>query len=327
MDAALEGGRDGGDAAGAADAATIDAGRDASVDAGTALPTALSETGLYVSGSTNVLADGVMPYEPSYVLWADGADKQRWLYLPPGAQIDTSDMDHWRFPIGTKVWKEFSLAGKRLETRMLWKTANGWFQMAFVWTADGSDALQAPRGAKDVAGTMHDVPARNRCSDCHAGSPDKLLGVSAIQLSHDKPSVNLKQLAQEGRLSDAPSGDFRLADDVQWNALGYLHANCGNCHNPTSIVWDKVNLDLWLRTGELADATKTHSYLSTVSVALTTTEADAGIMDRVVPGDSAHSGLILRMTTRGSDNAMPPIASEIVDDDGVMRVREWIDGL
>ncbi len=305
---------------------------DAGDDAGgaTALPQALSETGLYASGSTSTLADGVVPYEPRYVLWADGADKQRYLYLPPGTQIDTSDMDRWKFPVGTKVWKAFSLAGKRLETRLLWKTSEtGWFQMAFVWKADGSDAMAAPRGAMDVAGTTHDVPARNRCSDCHDGAGDKLLGVSAIQLSHDRPGANLKQLASEGRLSQRPSDDFRLPDDDAWNALGYLHANCGNCHNPNSVVWDKVDLDLWLRTGELGDATTTQSYVTTVSVALTDFHgsADAGIMNRIAPGDAAHSGLILRMTTRGNDDAMPPIASEIVDNDGVALVSKWIDAL
>ena len=119
------------------------------------------------------------------------------------------------------------------------------------------------------------------------------------------------------------------ADDDTWNALGYLHANCGNCHNPHSVVWDKVDLDLWLRTAELGDATKTQSYLTAVSVALTdfAGSGDAGVINRIQPGDSAHSGLILRMTTRGNDNAMPPIASEIVDDDGVALVSKWIDTL
>lgn len=308
----------------------MDAGHDAGHDASMPLPEALSETGLYMTGSTSTLAAGVMPYEPSYVLWSDGADKQRYLYLPPGTQIDTSDMDRWKFPVGTKVWKEFSLGGKRLETRLLWKNSEtGWFQMAFVWNDDGTDATAAPRGAIDVGGTTHDVPARNRCSDCHDGAGDKLLGVSAIQLSHDRPEVNLKQLANDGRLSAAPNGDFRLPADDTWSALGYLHANCGNCHNPNSVVWDKVDLDLWLRTAELGDATHTQSYLTTVSVALTdfSGDGDAGVTNRIQPGDAVHSGLILRMTTRGNDNAMPPIASEVVDDDGVALVSKWIDAL
>ena len=40
---------------------------------------------------------------PRYPLWSDGAEKQRYLSLPPGTQIDTSNMDDWKFPVGTRV--------------------------------------------------------------------------------------------------------------------------------------------------------------------------------------------------------------------------------
>ena len=51
-------------------------------------------------------------YAPKFQLWSDSATKKRWIYLPPGSQIDTSDMDFWKFPVGTKVWKEFSAVGR-----------------------------------------------------------------------------------------------------------------------------------------------------------------------------------------------------------------------
>ena len=41
-------------------------------------------------------------------LWADYATKQRWILLPPGTKIDATDPNEWVFPVGTKVWKEFS---------------------------------------------------------------------------------------------------------------------------------------------------------------------------------------------------------------------------
>ena len=50
------------------------------------------------------------------------------------------------FPVGTRMWKEFSL-GRRLETRMLERTREGWRFASYVWTEDGSDAvLAAGRG-------------------------------------------------------------------------------------------------------------------------------------------------------------------------------------
>ncbi len=83
----------------------------------------LSQMGLYSDIPAQELAQGVIPFEPAHVLWADGADKRRFLKLPPGTQIDTSDMDHWQFPVGTKVFKEFALNGQRLETRMIERAA------------------------------------------------------------------------------------------------------------------------------------------------------------------------------------------------------------
>jgi hypothetical protein len=79
----------------------------------------LSETGLYAGIATRELSTGVLPYTPQFPLWSDGTEKQRWILLPNGAQIDTSNMDEWKFPEGTRVWKQFSVGGVRIETRLL----------------------------------------------------------------------------------------------------------------------------------------------------------------------------------------------------------------
>jgi hypothetical protein len=228
--------------------------------------------------------------------------------------------------VGKMLFKVFWVAGKRLETRLLWKTAeNAWFRMAFVWNEDGTDAAASRRGERDAGGTMHDVPSRTACGECHDGARDVLLGVSAIQLSHDEAGVTLQALTDDAKLSHPPASDFRLPNTREWNALGYLHANCGNCHNPASVTWDRLDLDLWLRTDELSAPTATQSYETSVGVALT--ELGGDLQYRVAAGDAEHSGLLVRMMTRGSDKAMPPLASEVVDSDGVALVREWIDSL
>ena len=51
----------------------------------------------------------------------DGAELGRYLLLPRGTTIDTSVMDQWVFPVGTKSWIEFRVGGKLVETRFLWK--------------------------------------------------------------------------------------------------------------------------------------------------------------------------------------------------------------
>jgi hypothetical protein len=236
-------------------------------------------------------------------------------------------MDHWRFPVGTKVWKEFSSAGRKLETRLLWKTANRWVRLAYAWDTAGDGAsLVANRGARDVLGTEHDVPARAACDECHEGMPDQLLGISAIQLSHDGSGLTLQEMVQRGLLTHPPAaGDFRLPVDVTWNALGYLHANCGNCHAPTSITWDRLDLDLWLRTDQLEDATATTIHRSLVGIELTDTSGELAL--RLAPGAPDRSGLVSRMRLRDDERAMPPIGSERVDDAGVTLLRAWIESL
>src|SRR5258708_10258882 len=91
----------------------------------------LSEAGLFGDIAAGVVAADARPFAPSYWLWADASSKRRWLYLPPATTIDTTDLDGWVFPLGTKVWKEFALAGKPLATRLLEKRASGWHPMAF----------------------------------------------------------------------------------------------------------------------------------------------------------------------------------------------------
>ena len=87
----------------------------------TGLPADVFCTGLYQGRDPTKYRADVTPYTPGVVLWSDGAEKHRYLYLPPSAQIDTSNMDVWKFPAGTKAWKEFKLDGKLVETRLFWK--------------------------------------------------------------------------------------------------------------------------------------------------------------------------------------------------------------
>src|SRR5262249_6060034 len=86
---------------------TIDA-ANADVPMPPATPTA---TGLYCNIADYSITPGLLPFQPQFVLWSDGAEKSRWIYLPPGTKIDTIDPDHWSFPVGTRFWKEFRYGG------------------------------------------------------------------------------------------------------------------------------------------------------------------------------------------------------------------------
>jgi mono/diheme cytochrome c family protein len=264
----------------------------------------------------------VREYAPEYVLWTDGATKRRWVYLPDGATIDTSSMDFWTYPKGMKLWKEFTRDGVRVETRLLEKTgdaADAWRMIAFQWLPDGSDAVARPDGVTDASGTPHDIPSTTQCGKCHGNMLGGALGFSAIQLSHDGPGVTLQTLIDEGRLSAPPAGPFTVPGDaVQRPALGYLHANCGVCHNPNTHIVPKVSMRLWLTVDKLATVEETVTYTTTINRG-----TSAGVM-RVIPGDLANSDMHVRMSTRGGWPQMPPLGSEIVDPDGLATIDAWI---
>ncbi|HET7525615.1 MAG TPA: hypothetical protein VFK10_06700, partial [Burkholderiaceae bacterium] len=219
------------------------------------LPEHLSGTGLYAAGSTTQVRADVLGFTPQYALWSDGATKRRWIRLPAGSAIDASSADAWQFPPGSQLWKEFSHGGRRVETRYIERQSNGrWRYATYLWNEQGSDAVLAP--ARGIALNLieaplgrYDVPSRADCTACHEGTATPVLGFSALQLSPDRDAlaahaqasrpddVDLRVLTARGLLRNLPQAVVDRAPRVHGRsaveraALGYLHANCGHCHN------------------------------------------------------------------------------------------------
>src|ERR1041385_101468 len=232
-------------------------------------PPLLSETGLYADIKKGTLGNGVRPYEVKYPLWSDGAEKKRWVLIPSGKKIDTSDMNFWSYPVGTKAWKEFSIANKRVETRLQYKSGpnpEDWVMIAYQWKSDGSDAVAVPDGVPNASGTTHDIPPTDDCRFCHENMLDRLLGFNAIQLSHNLPGLTITDLISENLLTDPPAGPFTLPGDTTTsNAIGYLHGNCGDCHNPHSSLFITVDMQLWEDTSTLDTVEHTTVYRKAVN--------------------------------------------------------------
>lgn len=290
------------------------------------LPQRLSETGLYADLRSGRLADGVAAYRPRFELWSDGAVKRRWISLPPGQRIDTSDMNDWSFPTGTKVWKEFSVQAARIETRLLVKNGpsdEDWIGLSYVWNEDQSEAVAAPSGAVDVR-FGHDVPAAGECFACHAGRRGRILGFSAIQLAAAPApgEIGLDDLVSQGRLSRPPPSVPKIpGNDVERSALGYLHANCSHCHNRARPPHDgprcydpRSSLDFTLDMSALDSVAGTPTYVTAIG----------GVVQR---GDPDGSKLVSMVSRRGFARQMPPLATERVDDAAVAQLRAWVKGL
>lgn len=318
----------------------------AAAAAATAPPPLLSQTGLYAADG--VIAAGNLPYAPQYPLWTDGADKARWIRLPAGARIDAADADAWRFPVGTKVWKEFAWDGRRVETRLLWLAAPGeWVYAAYVWDAAQRDAQLAPEaGVPDVhevaPGRRHSVPGRAECLACHASAPSPVLGFTALQLSDDRDplapnaeplpagAVTLKSLVARDLLRPARPAwaatppRIHASSPVERAALGYLAANCSACHNDTGPL---ASLGLALHHRVAGDPRAPAPALASVVDVPGRWQVPGVDPDSsriVAPGLPSHSALAYRMASRRATSQMPPLGTVVRDDEGLEIVRRWI---
>ncbi len=301
-----------------------------------ALPTLLSEMGLYTDIASKDVHPAMLEYKPLFPLWTDGADKTRWVYIPECSTIDTSDMNDWQFPVGTRLFKEFRIDGKRIETRIIERLGTGprdFAYASYLWNDTETQAtLVPPEGLPNANGTDHDIPSKAICLRCHGsyalggGRPSRALSFSALMLSHDDGGLNLSDLIDNERLSHPPSGHFTIPGDAATQAaLGYLHANCGNCHNDTIDGLPQSNLWMWLDV-QTETPEETSTWLSAVNQE-TQTFRDQHVTALIASGNPDASAITYRMKARGNNAQMPPMGTRLIDEEGLAIITEWIEGL
>jgi hypothetical protein len=302
------------------------------------LPQTIECTGLYTNVASKELAPGIVPYAPAVPLWADFAEKQRWIYLPPGTTIDTSDPNEWTFPVGTKVWKQFTRDGILVETRLFEKLEPGYWQYGtYAWNDAGTEAM-ASGGVNIPWGTdggVYHIPTPDECNQCHKGRNDHLMGFEQVSLGLDGAvGLTLEQLVAQNLLSPPPaSTHLSVGDDGTGLAaapMEWLHVNCGvSCHNenPNSTGFGS-GMDLRLDPTLLDGGPSTNFDTRTTTLGATANNPMWSGLVRIVPGDPAHSLLVTLITNRGTNNPaqnqMPPIATYIVDTPDTDTVINWI---
>ena len=309
-------------------------------------PSTLACTGLYSDIASKTLAPGVQFYQPGVVLWSDNAQKSRWIQLPAGTHIDASNPNESTFPIGTKVWKEFSKNGKRVETRLFQKVDRGpppyWVHATYAWNADESDAVASNGGdiTLDGDGGAYHIPTFGECEKCHNGRTDHILGFEQVALGLEgAQGLTLTELVKNGLINPAPvQTQLSIGDDgtgVAAPAVGWLHINCGVCcHNGNSTataygVGMRLRLDAALVDGRPLTVADFNPLRTTLGVPATTPGWIQPIQwTRIVPGDPSHSLLVQLISNRGMNNPvggqMPPIASVLVDTTDVAKVVDWV---
>jgi hypothetical protein len=316
--------------------------------AATSVPQNLQDTGLYADFKTLAVDPNHLAFTPQYPLWSDGAAKRRWLSLPAGGMIDGSDPDAWFFPIGTRFWKEFAFGGQRVETRYLERQADGqWLYAAYAWSPDGREAvLVSQKGRRSAyqlaAGRSHMIPGVNDCKACHEGGRSEILGFSTLQLSRDRdpdalhaeprslPDVDVNYLIEKGLLVGLPQAlvktppRIEAASAAERAALGYMHGNCGHCHNDQGSL---KNLGLFLRhvSADRTQPAATTTIGHPIRKPAPGQSPDAVL--RVEPRNPETSALLQRMASRYPALQMPPLGSELVDQDAVALLYRWISEL
>jgi len=285
------------------------------------LASRLSDVGLYSDVASRTPNADLIDYEPNFELYSNGLAKERLAYLTE--PIDAADPHAWVFSTGSLLSKTFVAGGSPVETRLLFKTTEGWDYALYVWNEAATDAeLRVgnwPEEKLSVAvdgGTIpHTLPARLDCRTCHETSEEStgtaVLGVSAYQVDD--------ALSGSAAFTEPPAiVEVAGRSSAESEAFGYFVGNCVSCH-----------------TG--GDATNaSFSLYPEVAIANTVnqeTQSETGEGIRVVPGDPATSVLYITVVlARDPDyalpfKAMPSVGVDLSDPAAEPILRQWIEEL
>lgn len=285
------------------------------------LPEHLRGLGLFEDPAARRPYEDLLPFEPEYPLYSNGLDKERLLYLPEGAEIDATEPDGWRFPVGTVLVKTFVYEGSPVETRVLFLREQGWDYALYEWDSEGGDAELQPGNWPEKPVELgngeltHTLPARLDCRTCHETHEEvagtAVLGLSALQfdedlLERDVFTTNPERIPVGGRTTE------------ESRAFGYFVGNCIACHNGG----DGTNAAFSLYPDEAIENTVDQP---------TETESGEGI--RIVPGSPEQSVLYEAVVEaplpgyRGPFKVMPPLGVNRPDPDAAAILGAWIEEL
>lgn len=283
-------------------------------------------------------APGVMPYTLNTPLFSDGAEKYRYVWLPPETHAEYRASTALAFPVGTVLIKRFAFAADArapgqamtpIETRLLIHRPTGWAALSYV-EENGQAVLKRAGKRIAVAQTGHDgkpmtidyaVPNQNQCKTCHqSGEAMTPIGPTGGNLNDGR---QLQMWQAKGRLAGLPAdGGARLArwDDaaepLAARARAYLAVNCGHCHNRAGFA---SNSGLWLDPDETDPA---HLGINKRPVAAG--RGSGGFSFSIAPGQPDQSILLHRMLSSEPGIMMPQFGRSLIHADGVALLRKWI---
>ena len=316
----------------------------------TPFPKKLSEWHLFTATSPTLLPNkGVVPYDLNTPLFSDYADKYRFVWMPPGSSAQYRDEDPFEFPVGTILAKTFAFpldgrpTDRLIETRLLVRGNAGWTPLPYIWDDKQEDAtLQlvpdpVPVKWTSSSGKVHDftyvIPNANECHQCHDNNKVLLpIGPKARNLNKDLVYTEgtenqIDHWTRTGYLTGAPAANARPKvprwDDpatgtVDDRAHAYLDNNCAHCHQPGGQAgYTGVDFRYQQTDPSHQGRCKTPNSAGMVG----------GLRFDVVPGRPDESILIYRLESTAPKTSMPAIGRDVVHEEGVKLLREWIAAL
>jgi hypothetical protein len=305
----------------------------------------LSSTGLYSNILKFEISPNVQEYTVQYPLWSDGTLKRRWIQIPD-SKIDSGDANWWKFPVGTKLWKEFAHEQngvyRRIETRLLQHTDSGWVFQTFLWNEAQSEAIESDGNGKlNYAhlgkGIYHHIPSTDMCLTCHQEQVNKVpvIGFSALQLAHQDQGLNLRRLVEKNLLTVSIPDQISIKSETNAGkkALGQLHGNCGYCHNPRGLMG---HLDLNLQHDiHTQTSAQENGYKSTVNVDSHYMFPEYSVSyKRILAGDPVGSVLYRRVKASSHldpfhSEKMPPgdYGNMSINAELIENLKVWIENL
>lgn len=297
-------------------------------------PALLSQTGCFDAGDPRTPLPALIPYDVNSPLWSDGASKERFFAIPDGTNIAVGADGDFDLPNGSVAIKTFFVGDKRVETRLLVRHDDGgWAGYTYEWNEAETDAALLPSSkSRPVDGITWFFPSRAECLQCHTGAAGRTLGLETLQLNRTltyptgRTANQLQTLESvgilSGPLSQEPAALPALPDpvasgnSVESRARSYLHSNCSMCHRPGASGGG--GLDVRFAT----------SFAGTGTCDRSPSHGDLGIPGaRIIdPGDPDRSLLVARPLRLGAGR-MPPVATHVVDAQGIGVLGQWVDGL
>ena len=317
-------------------------------------PATLGATGLFANLADLSPNPGLLPYTVNLPFWSDHAVKRRWFSIPDTAGKITWSRDGlWTFPSG-QIWvKHFDMPlsrsnpplpsdsptpSKRIETRLLVKTATGSYGVSYRWNDAGTDATLAPDEGADFdinltrGGSPYTqrwrIPSRAECSICHTAQAGHSLSMNTrqINLSNTIDGFTGNQidlLKTAGYFPNTPEAPNVLPRHLRPTESGYpsearvrsyLAANCAYCHRSggtaAPAAWDG-RIELTMDQTGLINGSASNN--------------GGNVLNKlVVSGDIAHSIVYNRVAVANGFTRMPALGSNELDPAAIALLTEWI---